>query len=107
MRHAHRHPSDRHGDFDAWAPTYDRSALQRLFFDAGSGTTDPGFQQYRFDLEGDVDVELLREAWDAVLARHDVLRARFVADERGAGGALQIVHRAGPGETRGAEVPER
>jgi ubiquinone/menaquinone biosynthesis C-methylase UbiE len=32
-RHAHAHPSDRHGDFDAWAPTYDRSALQRLFFD--------------------------------------------------------------------------
>jgi ubiquinone/menaquinone biosynthesis C-methylase UbiE len=29
----HRHPSDRHGDFDAWAPTYDRSGLQRVFFD--------------------------------------------------------------------------
>jgi ubiquinone/menaquinone biosynthesis C-methylase UbiE len=29
----HAHPSDRHGDFDAWAPTYDRSPLQRLFFD--------------------------------------------------------------------------
>jgi ubiquinone/menaquinone biosynthesis C-methylase UbiE len=32
-RHRHRHPSDRHGDFTAWAPTYDRSPLQRLFFD--------------------------------------------------------------------------
>ena len=31
--HVHRHPSDRHGDFDAWAPTYDRSPLQRIFFD--------------------------------------------------------------------------
>jgi ubiquinone/menaquinone biosynthesis C-methylase UbiE len=29
----HAHPSDRHGDFDAWAPTYDRSPLQRIFFD--------------------------------------------------------------------------
>jgi ubiquinone/menaquinone biosynthesis C-methylase UbiE len=29
----HRHPSDRHGDFDAWAPSYDRSRLQGLFFD--------------------------------------------------------------------------
>jgi ubiquinone/menaquinone biosynthesis C-methylase UbiE len=35
-RHAH-HPSDRHGDFDAWAPTYDRSALQRVFFDRVHG----------------------------------------------------------------------
>jgi ubiquinone/menaquinone biosynthesis C-methylase UbiE len=35
-RHAH-HPSDRHGDFDAWAPTYDRSALQRVFFDRMHG----------------------------------------------------------------------
>jgi ubiquinone/menaquinone biosynthesis C-methylase UbiE len=31
--HVHRHPSDRYGDFDAWAPTYDDSRLQRLFFD--------------------------------------------------------------------------
>jgi ubiquinone/menaquinone biosynthesis C-methylase UbiE len=31
--HLHKHPSDRHGDFNAWAPTYDRSVLQRLFFD--------------------------------------------------------------------------
>jgi ubiquinone/menaquinone biosynthesis C-methylase UbiE len=29
----HVHPSGRHGDFDAWAPTYDRSPLQRIFFD--------------------------------------------------------------------------
>ena len=28
-----RHPSDAHGDFDHWAPTYDQSLLQRLFFD--------------------------------------------------------------------------
>jgi ubiquinone/menaquinone biosynthesis C-methylase UbiE len=32
-RGLHKHPSDRHGDFDTWAPTYDRSLLQRLFFD--------------------------------------------------------------------------
>jgi ubiquinone/menaquinone biosynthesis C-methylase UbiE len=29
----HVHGSDRHGDFDAWASTYDQSRLQRLFFD--------------------------------------------------------------------------
>lgn len=27
------HPSDRHGDFEAWSSTYDESAMQRLFFD--------------------------------------------------------------------------
>jgi len=35
--HAPRHPSDRYGDFDAWAPSYDRSPLQRLFFDRVHG----------------------------------------------------------------------
>lgn len=29
----HVHGSDRFGDFDAWAATYDQSRLQRLFFD--------------------------------------------------------------------------
>ncbi|HEV7678282.1 MAG TPA: class I SAM-dependent methyltransferase [Candidatus Dormibacteraeota bacterium] len=32
-QHQHQHPSDRHGDFDTWAPQYDRSRLQRLVFD--------------------------------------------------------------------------
>jgi ubiquinone/menaquinone biosynthesis C-methylase UbiE len=31
--HVHAHPSERHGDFDSWAPSYDKSLLQRVFFD--------------------------------------------------------------------------
>jgi non-ribosomal peptide synthase protein (TIGR01720 family) len=56
--------------------------LQRMFFDAGSGPADPGFQQYRFDLEGALDPDTLRESWRVVIERHDVLRARF-AEESG------------------------
>jgi len=31
------HPSDQHGDFDSWAPTYDQSFMQRAFFDRVHG----------------------------------------------------------------------
>jgi len=33
LKHRLHHPSDRHGDFEAWSSTYDESTLQRLFFD--------------------------------------------------------------------------
>lgn len=33
MKHRLHHPSEHHGDFDAWSSTYDDSALQRVFFD--------------------------------------------------------------------------
>jgi ubiquinone/menaquinone biosynthesis C-methylase UbiE len=32
-RHSHLHRSEAHGGFDAWAPSYDRSLAQRVFFD--------------------------------------------------------------------------
>jgi non-ribosomal peptide synthase protein (TIGR01720 family) len=60
---------------------YPATPLQRLFLDAGSGAEDPGFQQYRFELEGPLDTERLREAWELVTARHDVLRTRFLGEK--------------------------
>ena len=60
---------------------YPATPLQRLFLDAGSGADDPGFQQYRFELEGPLDTERLREAWELVAARHDVLRTRFLREK--------------------------
>lgn len=33
MKHRLRHPSERFGDFEAWAETYDDSVMQRAFFD--------------------------------------------------------------------------
>jgi non-ribosomal peptide synthase protein (TIGR01720 family) len=60
---------------------YPTTPLQRLFLDAGSGAEDPGFQQYRFELEGALDTERLREAWELVTSRHDVLRTRFLGEK--------------------------
>jgi non-ribosomal peptide synthase protein (TIGR01720 family) len=60
---------------------YPATPLQRLFLDAGSGAEDPGFQQYRFELEGPLDTEKLRAAWELVTSRHDVLRTRFVGEK--------------------------
>jgi non-ribosomal peptide synthase protein (TIGR01720 family) len=76
---------------------YPLTPIQRMFLDAAGGATDPGLQQYRFDLEGDVDAPALREAWSAVVRRHDVLRTRFVSE---GASPLQIVMRR-------AELPWR
>ncbi|MBV9879669.1 MAG: amino acid adenylation domain-containing protein, partial [Gemmatirosa sp.] len=62
------------------ADVYPATPLQRLFLDAKAGASDPGFQQYAFELTGDVDPRALGEAWQTVVQRHDVLRTRFVTD---------------------------
>ncbi|MEO8564694.1 MAG: condensation domain-containing protein, partial [bacterium] len=69
---------------------YPLTPIQRMFLDAAGGATDPGLQQYRFELEGAIDAAALRDAWRAVIRRHDVLRTRFVAS---GGAPLQIVMR--------------
>src|SRR3954465_8964212 len=61
-----------------------------MFLEASPPTEDPGFQQYRFDLEGSLDVARLREAWERVTARHDVLRTRFIVEN---GAPLAVVQR--------------
>jgi amino acid adenylation domain-containing protein/non-ribosomal peptide synthase protein (TIGR01720 family) len=47
--------------------------------------------QVRFTLSGELDRSALHAAWDAAVARHDVLRTSF--EWRHGGDALQIVHR--------------
>jgi amino acid adenylation domain-containing protein/non-ribosomal peptide synthase protein (TIGR01720 family) len=48
--------------------------------------------QVRFTLAGPADASALRAAWEAAVARHDVLRTGFAWSHGGA--ALQVVHRA-------------
>ena len=47
--------------------------------------------QYGFEIGGELDVEAMRRAWDATLARHTALRASFLW--KGMSRPLQVVHR--------------
>ena len=69
---------------------YPLTPIQRMFLDAAGGATDPGLQQYRFELDGAIDPSVMRDAWRNVVRRHDVLRTRFVAES---GAPLQLVMR--------------
>jgi non-ribosomal peptide synthase protein (TIGR01720 family) len=52
--------------------------IQRWFFDAGPANPAHFNQSVLVELDGPVDEEALRQAFDAVVAHHDALRLRFV-----------------------------
>ena len=54
--------------------------MQRLFLSMEAGSGRVGFEQWVFRLGGPLDSAALREAWEATVARHAILRAAFVAD---------------------------
>ncbi|WP_225101369.1 non-ribosomal peptide synthetase [Streptomyces sp. CoH27] len=52
------------------------------------------FNQYRVDIDGDLDPDVLRSAWQHVVDRHDALRCSFRWE--GVPRPLQVVHRTAP-----------
>jgi non-ribosomal peptide synthase protein (TIGR01720 family) len=70
---------------------YPLTPIQRLFHDFGVQESDPGLEQWRYGVRGDVDVDALQAAWNAVIARHPMLRTSFAAE--GLEQPLQVVHR--------------
>ncbi|MGQ0703916.1 MAG: amino acid adenylation domain-containing protein, partial [Gemmatimonadales bacterium] len=51
--------------------------LQRLFIATGGASGDVGFEQWRLEIEGPLDEELFRRAWERVSQRHGILRTAF------------------------------
>src|SRR6187551_3810593 len=61
------------------ADILDLSPLQSgMLFHALDGGVDPHVVQTALDVEGQLDVEVLRKAFNSLLARHEVLRARVM-----------------------------
>ncbi|WP_459477501.1 amino acid adenylation domain-containing protein, partial [Pseudomonas sp. No.117] len=52
------------------------------------------FMQDRYVIDSDVEVDRFEAAWNAVIQRHDALRASFALDDQGS--AYQIIHRQAP-----------
>jgi amino acid adenylation domain-containing protein/non-ribosomal peptide synthase protein (TIGR01720 family) len=71
---------------------YPLSPMQRLFLSMEGGSGRLGFEQWVFQLKGPVDPVALREAWEATVARHAILRTAFVTD--GVPEPLQVVNRS-------------
>ncbi|HEX4953893.1 MAG TPA: amino acid adenylation domain-containing protein [Thermoanaerobaculia bacterium] len=72
---------------------YGLSALQQglLFHHLFSDGSAEYFEQLSCTLEGDLDLEAFRRAWQAVMERHAVLRTAFVWDSLDK--PMQVVHR--------------
>lgn len=59
------------------ADVFPLSPMQSLFFSAASTKPNAGFDQWRCQIHGPLDVQLFRAAWAQVLQRHAILRASF------------------------------
>jgi non-ribosomal peptide synthase protein (TIGR01720 family) len=74
---------------------YPLSPMQRLFLSMESsqaGGANIGFEQWLFCLRGPVNATALREAWEATIAAHDMLRTAFIGDAQRR--PLQVVKRS-------------
>ncbi len=56
---------------------YRLTPMQQLFYSVHSASSDVGFEQWQFRLQGCVDPGALRRAWQEVINRHDILRTSF------------------------------
>lgn len=54
------------------------SPIQQLYYSVANTHSDVGFDSQVFELEGDIDPELFKAAWQRLVTRHDVLRTVFV-----------------------------
>ncbi len=70
---------------------YPLSPMQRLFHSMEAGSSGIGYEEWRFAIDGEVDAQKMRRAWDLLLKRHTILRTAFVVD--GAEEPLQVVLR--------------
>ena len=59
---------------------YPLSPMQRLFLSMEAGSARLGFEQWVFRIRGPLDSAALREAWEATVARHSILRTAFATD---------------------------
>jgi hypothetical protein len=66
------------GRYAVLGDVYPLTPMQQLFFSMDGVEASPGFEQWEFLLEGRLDAERLREAWQHVAARHPILRTAFV-----------------------------
>ncbi len=55
------------------------SPMQQLFYGANLNKPGAGYDQWHCHIKGPLDPGLLKNAWSAVIARHDILRASFHA----------------------------
>jgi amino acid adenylation domain-containing protein/non-ribosomal peptide synthase protein (TIGR01720 family) len=80
---------------DAVEDVYRLSALQSgmLVETLGAAGPDPYYLQWNLDLDGDLDVDAFRRAWEIVIERHAVLRSSFAWE--GLAHPVQLVHRPG------------
>ncbi|MFM0286806.1 amino acid adenylation domain-containing protein [Paraburkholderia megapolitana] len=62
-----------------------------LFHSLYEPESDAYFSSLNFRIDGDLDVERFRRAWDAVIHRHDILRTSFHWEE--IENPVQVVHR--------------
>lgn len=70
-------------DQQSVAGVYPLSPMQKLFHTADLMDPAHGFEQWYFELNGDLDVERYQQAWQAVVNRHDILRTAVVELENG------------------------
>jgi amino acid adenylation domain-containing protein len=54
------------------------SPIQQLYYSVANTHSDVGFDSQVFELEGDIDPQLFKAAWQRLVMRHDVLRTVFV-----------------------------
>ncbi len=64
--------------FPTLTDLYPVSAMQQLFYSMDGVNASPGFEQWEFILEGPLDAQRLRAAWQSVMTRHPILRTAFV-----------------------------
>ena len=64
--------------FPTLTDVYPLTPMQQLFFSMDGVEASPGFEQWEFLLEGELDAERLRDAWQQVVGRHSILRTAFV-----------------------------
>ncbi|MEO7360907.1 MAG: condensation domain-containing protein, partial [Gemmatimonadaceae bacterium] len=67
--------------YGAIEDVYPLTPMQELFIGASDAENDPGFEQWRYRVVGDINVRALNRAWDLVVARHAILRTGFAVDE--------------------------
>ena len=67
--------------------------VQKAFWIQSQSTlnTDPGSLSVKFELHGAINIDLLQNAWQTVVARHDMLRATINTNAKGS--PLLVIHK--------------